>query len=94
MDNNLLTLKFHLQEKQFPYFTDDELQELLTMYKDIYEAAYEGCLIKAHDDGIKLGPISANSNEQYWLRRAKHFQLKMDKYRINATGSMRRVDEI
>lgn len=87
-------LKFNLQEKQFPYFDEEELQVLLDMYEDINEATYEACLIKAHDDSVTLGPINTPSNEQYWLRRAKHFRAKCAKYRKNATGCMKRVDEV
>lgn len=93
MADNLLTqLKFNLQEKQFPYFDDLELQFLLESYPDINEASYEGCLIKAQNDSVSLGPINTPSNEQYWLRRAKHFRAKCSKYK-NASGTIRRVDE-
>lgn len=91
-DNLMSQLKFNLQERQFPYFEDEELQVLLDTYPDINEASYEGCLIKAQDDSVSLGPINTPSNEQYWIRRAKHFRAKCAKYR-NATGTIRRVDE-
>lgn len=70
----LQQLKFNLQETQFPYFSDDDLQTLLTMYPNINRASYEGCLIKSSNDSVSLGPINTPNNEQYWLRRAKHFK--------------------
>lgn len=70
----LAQLKFNLQESQFPYFSDDDLNTLLTMYPNINRASYEGCLIKSSDDSVSLGPINTPNNEQYWLRRANHFK--------------------
>lgn len=86
-------LKFNLQEKQFPYFSDEDLQLLLDQYEDINEATYEGCLIKAQDDSVKLGPINTPSNEQYWIRRAEHFRTKIARLKVNASGCVARADE-
>jgi hypothetical protein len=79
-------LKFNLQETQFPYFSDADLQILLDQYGDVQTASYQGCLIKAQDDSIDLGPIKTVSNEKYWLRQARL-------YRGNCTGIVQRVDE-
>lgn len=92
-DNALDILILNLQERQFPYFEDEELELLLEQYSDVNEASYEGCLIKAQNDSVSLGPINTPSNEQYWLRRARHFRAKCAKYSKNATGTIRRVDE-
>lgn len=70
----LNNLKFNLQEKQFPYFSDDELNTLLEMYPNLNRASYEGCLIKSSNDSVSLGPINTPNNEQYWIRRANHFK--------------------
>ena len=67
-------LKFNLQESQFPYFSDDDLNNLLTMYPNVNRASYEGCLIKSSNDSVSLGPINTPNNEQYWIRRANHFK--------------------
>lgn len=91
-DNALDILILNLQERQFPYFEDEELELLLEQYPDVNEASYEGCLIKAQNDSVSLGPINTPSNEQYWLRRARHFRAKCTKYK-NATGTVRRADE-
>lgn len=79
-------LKFNLQETNFPYFSDADLQILLDTYTTVQAASFNGCMIKAQDDSVKLGPINTTSNEKYWLRRAKMF-------RGNATGVMQRADE-
>ena len=67
-------LKFNLQETQFPYFSETDLNTLLTMYPNINRASYEGCLIKSSNDSVSLGPINTPNNEQYWIRRANHFK--------------------
>ena len=67
-------LKFNLQESQFPYFSDEDLNTLLTMYPNVNRASYEGCLIKSNNDSVSLGPINTPNNEQYWIRRANHFK--------------------
>lgn len=82
---DLELLKFNLQEKAFPYFEDTELQLLLEQYGNVTKASYQGCLIKAQDDSINLGPIKTVSNKSYWLRRARLF-------RANATGTVKRAD--
>ena len=86
MATDLELLKFNLQETNFPYFSDADLQLLLDQHITVKAASYNGCMIKAQDDSVKLGPINTVSNEKYWIRRAKMF-------RSNATGTMKRADE-
>ena len=94
-------LKFNLQETQFPYFSDDDLNTLLAMYPNVNRASYEGCLIKSSNDSVSLGPINTPNNEQYWIRRAKHFEKlwkadEREERRINGNGgglSWQRADE-
>lgn len=97
---DLEKLKFNLQEKQFPYFEDSDLEFLLEEHKTVNRATYEGCLIKAQDDSVKLGPINTPSNENYWLRRARHFlaKAKVEERKSPHGGggglTFRRADEI
>lgn len=94
-------LKFNLQETQFPYFSDDDLNTLLAMYPNVNRASYEGCLIKSSNDSVSLGPINTPNNEQYWIRRAKHFENlwkadEREERRKNGNGgglSWQRADE-
>ena len=94
MDDSMDVLMFNLQEKQFPYFDDEDLELLLATYPDVNEASYEGCLIKAQDDSVKLGPINTPSNQAYWINRAKHFRTKCAKYNGSRGVTMRRADEL
>lgn len=87
--SDLQLLKFNLQERQFPYFDDSELEMLLEQYGDVKSASYHGCMMKAQDDSLKLGPITTSSNKEYWQNLAKQFKPKLQ-YKT----SMKRVDEI
>lgn len=73
--NDIERLKFNLLESKFPYFSDDDLQNLLEVNNgDVRKASKEGCLIKAQDDGIKLSGMEIPNNVNLFLRRAKQFR--------------------
>ncbi|WKV08194.1 hypothetical protein Q2T46_11715 [Thermoanaerobacterium sp. CMT5567-10] len=84
---DLESLKNNLLEDKFPYFSDEDLQNLLTQYTTVQEASYQGCLIKSQDDSISLGGLKTSSNSSFWLKRAKLF-------RNNLTGNLKRADEV
>ncbi|MHC1681388.1 MAG: hypothetical protein AB6733_00245 [Clostridiaceae bacterium] len=88
--DNLELLRFNLQERQYPYFTVDELNILLeTSENDVNKASYQGCMMKAQsDDTIDLGSIAMSSNKEYWTSLAKTFR-KPGAY----AASMKRADE-
>ena len=90
-DEILELLKFNLQEKKFPHFTDDELKILLKNFPDINEASYEGCLIKAYDYSVNVGPIKVEVDKKYWIRKAGLFKKKIKKSHktSNQRGSVR-----
>ena len=80
-------LRFNLREDNSPYFTEDELQQLLDKNNgNVRAASYEGLMLKAEDDSISLpGGLTLKSNRSYWLRLAR-------KYRINQSGNTNRGD--
>ncbi|MDK2917294.1 MAG: hypothetical protein PWQ37_27 [Candidatus Petromonas sp.] len=92
-------LKFNLRESENPYFDDTELQVLLdknqigveddgaTPIYDINAATYEGLLIKAEDDSIKLPGLDIPSSQKYYLRLARLF-------RPSRTCNIKRADEL
>ncbi|MER0283494.1 hypothetical protein ABRY17_06305 [Clostridioides difficile] len=100
--NNLDKLKLNLQEEEYPYFTDEQLQLLLESNdNNILKASWRGCLLKgATDDEIKIGPIETkSSNSSYWLTLADIYKTdyleEKSKNEITITGyktSMTRVD--
>ena len=94
MGTPLETLKFNLQERQFPYFSEDELSMLLENNgEDIQKASYQGCIMKAQaDDGINIGPIKTESNREYWLTLAESFRTKASNSSGGYNTSMKRAD--
>lgn len=89
MAGDLDILKFNLQEKEYPYFDDEDLQLLIDKNDgDMQAASYEGCMKKAvADDSLTLSDIKLTSNREYWLSLAKQF-----KPAPNYITSMQRAD--
>ena len=90
----LEVLKFNLQEKEYPYFEDEELKFLLeSNNNDVFKAAYKGCLLKAvADDQIEVSGIKLNSNREYWLTLAEKF--KAEGMNNGYIKNMKRADGI
>lgn len=71
----LNVLRTNLLEEQYPFFTDEQLLNLLSECNgDVDKASYRGCLMKAQIDGISLGPLKVESNDEFWLKLARMFQ--------------------
>lgn len=99
-------LKLNLQEKEYPYFEDIDLQNLLVVNgKNVSKASWRGCLLKAaSDDQIKVGSIEVkSSNKDYWNNLAAIYKADYEAEqavlnpKVVTTGyrtSMRRADEI
>lgn len=99
-------LKLNLQEKEYPYFDDADLQNLLLVNgNSVSKASWRGCLLKAaSDDQIKVGPIEVkSSNKDYWNNLAAIYKVDYEAEQaalnptVVSTGyktSMRRADEI
>ncbi|MGL5712426.1 MAG: hypothetical protein ACRCXT_20920 [Paraclostridium sp.] len=93
-------LKFNLQERQYDYFEDEELELLLESNdKNVLKASWKGCILKATaDDASNIGPIKTSSNRDYWLGLAEQYKADYErslKGNIFSTGyktSMNRVD--
>lgn len=93
MPTPLEVLKFNLQEREYPYFEDNELELLLfTHGGDVLRASYKGCLLKAAaDDGMTVSGITLSSNREYWLTLAKTFKNEISS-RSGYKTSRKRVD--
>lgn len=96
-------LKLNLQEKEYPYFEDTDLQNLLLVNGDsVSKASWRGCLLKAaSDDEVKVGPIEQkSSNSDYWNNLAAIYKVDYleEQSLLNPTmttgykTSMRRAD--
>ncbi|MBC2579990.1 hypothetical protein [Clostridium sp. DJ247] len=92
MSTDLQKLKFNLQEKEYPYFEDSDLEMLLEQYTDVPTATYYGCLLKASVDSITVAGIVIPSNREYWLTLANQFKGLITTSTPQYNTSMRRVD--
>ena len=99
-------LKLNLQEKEYPYFDDTDLQNLLLVNgNNVSKASWRGCLLKAaSDDEMKVGPVEfKSSNKDYWNNLAAIYKsdYESEQAELNPTvvstgykTSMRRADEM
>lgn len=94
---NLTKLKLLIQEKKYPYFTDEELNNYLEIYFDVKLTAAKLCLMKADmEKSIKVGPITIENPEPaFWINLSNQY---MAEYQVsNGTSyyksSMKRADE-
>lgn len=99
-------LKLNLQEKEYPYFDDIDLENLLLANENnVSKASWRGCLLKAaSDDEMKVGPVEfKSSNKDYWNNLAAVYKsdYELEHAALNpiavSTGyktSMRRADEM
>lgn len=96
MATNIEILKFNLQEREYPYFSDDELELLLeTNNNDIKKASYQGCLMKASaDDKLEVDGIKLSSNRDYWLTLAEQFKPNVVKKNATFKNTVKRSDRI
>lgn len=88
-------LKFNLQEREYPYFQDSELQLLLDTHDgDITKASHKGCILKAaSDDAMEISGIKMQSNRAYWLTLAETFKAEITPNKVSVyPTSRKRVD--
>ncbi|MCR1821295.1 hypothetical protein [Terrisporobacter muris] len=71
-------VKVLLLEEEYPYFTEDTLESMCSMYDDINELCYIACTMKAKVDKIKIGPIEIASNADMWNNLANVFYKKYE----------------
>ena len=89
-DTDLATLKAMLEETDDSarVLTDARLALLLTEATTLRDAAYQGALLKAHNDGVRMPDgTSVDSNRSYWLTVAAS-------YRRNRGGPIPRADDV
>ncbi len=83
---DLATLKYLIDEENYPYFTDEFLQSRLLVDGATYEGiARELCLVKAGIPEMKLGDITIPSPKAYFLDKAARL-------RVNNSGTVVRSD--
>jgi hypothetical protein len=80
-------LKRLIDEENYPYFSDSELNKRIEEEPDLYVLARELCLIKSGIEEMKLGDVSIPTPREYFLMLAR-------KYRKNQNKVMVRADEV
>lgn len=83
---NLEKLKSLIDEANYPYYSDEELWDMLVEGTDLYALARELCLVKAGIEEMKLGDVVIPSPRNHFLGLAA-------KYRANQTRVVVRADE-
>lgn len=79
MIDSIQLLKLLLQEKKYPYFSDEELTLMLEANNnDVYATSSKLCLMKADGDKkIKIGPIEIEGpGADYWINLSKEYSSK------------------
>ncbi|MDO4721429.1 MAG: hypothetical protein Q4A78_12255 [Peptostreptococcaceae bacterium] len=73
------TIRFDLEERKFPFFTEEELPFLLEKNLNVVDLAiYDGLMKKARVDSIKLpSGLEKPNNREYWLSLAERFKEKI-----------------
>lgn len=91
MEENISLLKILLQEKEYPQFTDEELQVLINQNKDdIYKTAAQACMLKANaDKKITVGPITIEGpGSEYWTNLSSQYtQISVENKSNTTNGS-------
>lgn len=67
-------LKLILREKDYPYFSDDELLYFLQKYGSVEDAAYQALMLKAENSKLNIAGLSLEDTSEYWLRLAQTYR--------------------
>ena len=72
--SDLEVLKMNILEKQYPMFTDEELQYYLDKNDgDIEAASYECLIIKAETTGLSVSGLTTKDSSSYFKMIAARF---------------------
>lgn len=97
--DDLTLLKLLIQEKKYPYFTDDELIGFLVINSNnVKLTAAKLVLMKADGEkSIKVGPITIeNPGPEYWNNLSRQYISEYQQESVSSgyyNTSMKRVDE-
>ena len=76
MNNDLLKkLKTGLREAEIPFFTDEELLQIMERNNNDFDACmYDACIIKSENCSISVSNLSLPDSSAYWLRMAMAYR--------------------
>lgn len=79
------TLKFNTRENDVPYFSDEDLLNILIKNGwDLKLASYEALIMKAENTGLNVSGLTTKDSSSY-------FKMLAAKYRPNNTGILKGV---
>lgn len=72
--DSLETLKLNIMEKQYPYFTDEELLQRLELNNgDVRQTSYECLIIKAESTGLSVSGLTTKDSSSYFKMLASKY---------------------
>ena len=76
MNNDLLKkLKTGLRESEIPFFTDEELLQIIERNNNDFDACmYDACIIKSENCSVSVSNLSLPDSSAYWLRMAMAYR--------------------
>ena len=72
--DSLEALKLNIMEKQYPYFTDEELLQRLELNNgDVRQTSYECLIIKAESTGLSVSGLTTKDSSSYFKLLASKY---------------------
>ena len=72
--DSLEALKLNIMEKQYPYFTDEELLQRLELNNgDVKQTSYECLIIKAESTGLSVSGLTTKDSSSYFKMLASKY---------------------
>lgn len=72
--DSLEVLKLNIMEKQYPYFTDEELLQRLELNNgDVKQTSYECLIIKAESTGLSVSGLTTKDSSSYFKMLASKY---------------------
>lgn len=67
-------LKVLIREREYPYFSDDELQFWINSEGSVQAAAYRCLILKSENTTLTVSGLSAADSSSYFKRLASRFK--------------------
>lgn len=72
--DSLETLKLNIMEKQYPYFSDEELLQRLELNNgDVRQTSYDCLIIKAESTGLSVSGLTTKDSSSYFKMLASKY---------------------
>lgn len=72
--DSLEMLKLNIMEKQYPYFTDEELLQRLELNNgDVKQTSYDCLIIKAESTGLSVSGLATKDSSYYFKMLASKY---------------------